>query len=88
MLIELVIDILNEQTATNLNKIIRRYNNEKNSEGVKQKRPRAKSDLDEEPAATTGTLNTLPTPPPSPPARTPQQTETTQQTTEDQESAF
>ena len=78
-----VIDILNEQTPTNLNKIIRRYNNEKNSEGVKQKRPRAKSDVDEEPAATSPHVNTLPTPPPSPDARAPQNSDAN-----DTESAF
>ena len=66
-----VIELLNEQTPTNLNKIIRRHNNEKNAEGIVTKRPRAKSDDNMEDPSVKSSINILPPPPPSPPARQP-----------------
>ncbi len=83
-----VIELLNEQTPTNLNKIIRRHNNEKNSEGVHQKRPRAKSDLDEEvPPAPPAHVDTLPPTPPSPDASS-RPPRPTQVETQEPETAF
>ena len=66
-----IIEILNEQPPTNLNTIVRKFNNEKNAKGENTKRPRAKSDDNIQDPTINTTINVLPTPPPSPPARQP-----------------
>lgn len=68
-----VIELLNEQPPTNLNKMIRRHNSEKDENGEVKKRPRAKSDDNIEDPTLNSTINVLPTPPPSPPARQPRE---------------